>query len=264
MNIAPQQGNAVEFLRASYETHDGKRLLSELNFVVGQGETVVMLGRSGAGKTTALKLINALLDPTAGEVRVNGRSTKEWDVIELRRGIGYAIQEVGLLPHFTVAKNIGLVPRLENWPSEKVRARVDELMQMVGLQPDEFRGRYPHQLSGGQRQRVGLARALAADPKILLMDEPFGALDPLTRSDIQQEFKALQQRLKKTVMFVTHDVREALLLGERIAVMEDGRVVGMYSPDEFVLSSEPLVAAYVASMRPGDSTRIAGDRPWTC
>lgn len=256
-----QSGAAVEFVGVSYET-GAKRLLSELSFTVVQGETVVMLGRSGAGKTTALKLINALLEPTAGQVRVNGWSTSEWDPIELRRSIGYAIQEVGLLPHLTVSKNIGIVPRLHGWPPEKIQSRVDELMEMVGLRPEEFRARYPHQLSGGQRQRVGLARALAANPPILLMDEPFGALDPLTRADIQQEFKALQRRLRKTVVFVTHDVREALLLADRIAVMEGGRLLGMYSPDEFVSSGEPLVSAYVASMRIEGATGGTRGRRW--
>jgi osmoprotectant transport system ATP-binding protein len=265
MGIASgKSGVAVKFMRVSYETLGGKRLLSDVSFSVGHGETVVMLGRSGAGKTTALKLINALLQPTAGEVHVAEQSTREWDPIQLRRSIGYAIQEVGLLPHLSVAKNIGLVPRLNGWQPDRIQKRVDELMQMVGLRPEEFRNRYPHQLSGGQRQRVGLARALAADPPILLMDEPFGALDPLTRADIQQEFQRLQERLKKSVVFVTHDVREALLLGDRIAVMEGGRLLGMYSSAEFLSSREPLVSAYVASIRSADVSRASGDRRWAC
>jgi osmoprotectant transport system ATP-binding protein len=177
-------------------------------------------------------------------LRVDGRETKDWDVIELRRHIGYAIQEVGLFPHYTVARNIALVPCIQNWPKEKIEARVQELLKLVGLSPD-IASRYPHQLSGGQRQRVGVARALAADPPILLMDEPFGALDPLTRADLQREFLSLQQQLGKTVLFVTHDLHEALRLGTRIALMEEGRLLSLTSADEFLTSSEPLVKKYV-------------------
>jgi osmoprotectant transport system ATP-binding protein len=175
---------------------------------------------------------------------VEGKSTHEWDVIRLRRMIGYVIQEVGLFPHFTVARNIGLVPQIEDWPADRIRQRVQELLQLVGLD-GQLASRYPRQLSGGQRQRVGVARALAADPPILLMDEPFGALDPITRAELQREFLALQKRLQKTVVFVTHDLREALLLGTRIALMEAGRLVTVLTPEEFLRSSEPLVAAYV-------------------
>jgi len=175
---------------------------------------------------------------------VNGERNDAVDVIRLRRGIGYVIQEVGLFPHFTVERNIGLVPKIEGWPDERIGARVEALLQMVGL-PSEMRSRYPHQLSGGQRQRVGVARGLAADPSILLMDEPFGALDPLTRDDLQREFLALQQRLRKTVIFVTHDLREALRLGTRIALMEAGRLVTVLSPAEFLRSTDPWAAAYV-------------------
>jgi osmoprotectant transport system ATP-binding protein len=177
-------------------------------------------------------------------VRVEGRRTGDWDVIELRRHVGYAIQEVGLFPHYTVERNIALIPTIERWPEEKTRARVQELIRLVGLDSD-IASRYPHQLSGGQRQRVGVARALAADPPILLMDEPFGALDPLTRSDLQREFLALQQRLGKTVLFVTHDLHEALRLGTRIALLEQGRLVSLTSAEEFRKSSEPLVVKYM-------------------
>ncbi|MBS1849947.1 MAG: ATP-binding cassette domain-containing protein [Acidobacteria bacterium] len=233
----------IEFHDVSYQVQSGRELISHLSLSVQAGETLVLLGRSGSGKTTSLKLINHLAAPSKGDVRVQGRSTQEWDVIRLRRTIGYVIQEVGLFPHFSVARNIGLVPRIEAWPEEKIRARVGELMQLVSLAP-ELGERYPRELSGGQRQRVGVARALAADPPILLMDEPFGALDPITRNELQHEFLALQKRLQKTVVFVTHDLREALLLGTRIALMEEGKLVAVLPPGEFVKSNDPLIAAY--------------------
>jgi len=209
----------------------------------------MLLGPSGSGKTTTLKLINGLLTATEGEVLVEGRPVRQWEITRLRRHIGYAIQEVGLFPHYTVEKNVALVPRLEGWPPDKIQKRVQEVLQMVGLPAEEFAQRYPDELSGGQRQRVGLARALAADPPILLMDEPFGALDPLTRADLQKEFKQLQQRLRKTVVFVTHDVSEALLLGYRIALMESGRMHGVYAPQEFVTRPDPLVGRYLEAFR---------------
>src|SRR5437773_4434472 len=218
--------SAIQFRNVSYRLENGRELLHDLNLEIRRGETLVLLGRSGSGKTTTLKLINRLLAPSAGEVLVEGRSTREWDVIRLRRMIGYVIQDVGLFPHFTVARNIGLVPQIENWPPERVEQRVHELMRIVGLNP-ELASRYPRELSGGQRQRVGVARALAADPPILLMDEPFGALDPITRAEIQREFLELQRRLKKTVVFVTHDLREALRLASRIGLFEAGRLVGV-------------------------------------
>ena len=238
MTDSPQP--AVQFRNVSYKLPDGREILRGLNLQALGGEVLVLLGRSGSGKTTALKLVNRLREYSSGEVLVDGRSTRDWDVIQLRRHIGYAIQEVGLFPHFTVERNIGLVPELENWPKDKVRTRIDELVKLVGLSND-IAPRYPHQLSGGQRQRVGVARALAADPPILLMDEPFGALDPLTRADLQREFRSLQQKLHKTVLFVTHDLHEALRLGTRIALLDAGRLVSCSSPDEFVASSEPLV-----------------------
>ncbi|HEV2386658.1 MAG TPA: ATP-binding cassette domain-containing protein [Candidatus Acidoferrales bacterium] len=240
---------AIEFLGASYRLPTGQVILRGFDLTVRRGETLVLLGRSGSGKTTALKLINRLLEPSEGEVRVDGRSTLAWDAIALRRRIGYVIQEVGLFPHFTVAGNIGLVPRLEGWPEERISGRVDMMLQLVGLDATGFRNRLPRELSGGQRQRVGVARALAADPPILLMDEPFGALDPLTRADLQREFRRLEQRLGKTVVFVTHDLTEALRLATRIVLMEDGGVAGVYSPEEFLRSPDPAAAAYVAAFR---------------
>ncbi len=241
----------IDFRRVSYRTRDQKTLLTELELEVRRGETLVLLGRSGSGKTTTLKLINRLIDPSEGELRVEGRATVDWDPIRLRRHIGYVIQEVGLFPHFTVERNVGLVPRLEGWAPERVRARVDELLGLVGLDPERFRERHPRELSGGQRQRVGVARALGAEPPILLMDEPFGALDPLSRTEIQREFLALQRRLAKTIVFVTHDTREALTLSTRIALLESGRLVGAYSPRQFLSSTEPAVAPYVAALGAG-------------
>lgn len=240
---------AIEFDHVQFRTTGNRVLLSDLNLAVRAGEILMLLGPSGSGKTTTLKLINNLLPASAGQVRVEGRALAEWDVIQLRRHIGYAIQEGGLFPHYTVWKNVALVPRLENWDAKRVAARVDEVMNMVGLPPGEFAQRYPAQISGGQRQRVGLARALAADPPILLMDEPFGALDPLTRSELQKEFKHLQQRLNKTVVFVTHDVSEALLLGDRIVVMDSGRIEGIYLPKEFLASPDAGVKPYVDAVR---------------
>jgi osmoprotectant transport system ATP-binding protein len=222
----------VEFRDVSYQI-SGKRILSGINLAVDSGETLVLLGRSGSGKSTALKLTNGMLFPTEGEVFVEGRSTREWDPIRLKRRIGYVIQEVGLFPHFTVAANVGLVPKLEGWSEEDTGKRVDQLLNVVGLPPAEFRTRYPRQLSGGQRQRVGVARALAADPPLLLFDEPFGALDPVTRLELQQQFLDLERNFKKTSLFVTHDVREALRLGTRIALLAGGAIDALAQPAEF-------------------------------
>jgi osmoprotectant transport system ATP-binding protein len=247
----------IEFRDVSYHLPDGRKTLRNLNLEVHRGEILVLLGRSGSGKTTALKLVNRLLETRRGELRVDGRPSRDWDVIKLRRHIGYAIQDVGLFPHFTIERNIGLVPAIENWPKEKITHRVEELIKLVGLNAD-IASRYPHQLSGGQRQRVGVARALAADPPILLMDEPFGALDPLTRTDLQREFLSLQQRLGKTVLFVTHDLREAMLLGSRIALLEEGRLVSLSSREEFLASPDPLVKQYVEAF--GTALEFSGKR----
>jgi osmoprotectant transport system ATP-binding protein len=251
-DIAP----VIEFRNVSYRI-DGdtsRELLHDLNLEVHRGETLVLLGRSGSGKTTTLKLINRLLTPSEGELRVEARPTRDWDVIRLRRMIGYVIQEVGLFPHFTVERNIGLVPKLANWPANRISERVYELLQLVGLDSGTA-SRYPRELSGGQRQRVGVARALAADPPILLMDEPFGALDPITRAELQREFLGLQKRLRKTVVFVTHDLREALLIGTRIALMEAGRLTTVQTPEEFLTSTQPLAAAYKDAFGAGFETR---------
>jgi osmoprotectant transport system ATP-binding protein len=221
-----------------------RELVHDLSFTVGTGETVVLLGRSGSGKTTTLKLINRLLEPTGGTVVVGGRATGDIDPTALRRGIGYVIQEVGLFPHYTVSRNVGLVPELLGWPIERITSRVTELLRLVGLDPGVHAARRPHELSGGQRQRVGVARALAADPPLLLLDEPFGALDPITRAELQREFAALQRRLGKAMVFVTHDVREALRLGTRIGLMREGRLVFLGSPEEFTRSEDPECRAF--------------------
>jgi osmoprotectant transport system ATP-binding protein len=242
METSSNDRPAIKFRDVSYRLN-GSGILLNLNLEVRRGETLVLLGRSGSGKTTTLKLINRLLEPTEGEILVDDRPLRDWDVIRLRRGIGYVIQEVGLFPHFTIEQNIGLVPKLENWPAARIKQRVQQLLTLVGLAP-EIAGRYPRELSGGQRQRAGVARALAADPPILLMDEPFGALDPLTRSELQHEFLNLRSRLAKTVIFVTHDLREALLLGTRIALMDGGKLISIHTREEFLTATDPLVVAY--------------------
>ena len=240
--------SAVEFRDVSFAI-DGRTILDHLSFAVEPGETLVLLGRSGSGKTTALRLINAMLMPTSGEVRVQGKSTGEWDSVRLRRAIGYVIQDAGLFPHFTVARNVGVVPTLENWPAPKVNARVSELLDRVGLPAADFAGRFPRELSGGQRQRVGVARALAADPAILLFDEPFGALDPVTRLDLQNEFLRLRSDLRKTSVFVTHDVHEAIRLGTRIGLLHQGRMVFLGPPQEFGASADPEARAFLGVLR---------------
>jgi len=252
MNVEPEK--SVEFRHVSFRLPDGKTLLADLNLEVPRGETLVLLGRSGSGKTTTMKLINRLLDPTEGEVRVEGESTLRWDPIKLRRRIGYVIQEIGLFPHLTVEQNIGVVPRLEGWEPERIRARARELLTMVGLPPERFAARFPRELSGGQRQRVGVARALAADPPILLLDEPFGALDPITRREIQEEFRGLQERLKKTLIFVTHDVREAFLLAHRIGLVKEGKMILLGPPSDLLTSGDPEARAFAACLSEAPSS----------
>jgi osmoprotectant transport system ATP-binding protein len=247
MNDSPAP--VIEFAHVTYRINGNRTLISDLNLSIHHGETLMLLGRSGSGKTTTLKLINRLVSQSEGHVLVDGRSTAEWDVIQLRRHIGYAIQEAGLFPHYNVENNVALVPRLEQWDVARIAARVREVLHLVGLPYDEYAGRYPDELSGGQRQRVGLARALAADPDILLMDEPFGALDPITRAELQHEFLELKKTLSKTIVFVTHDVAEALMLGDRIALMDSGKLKGIFAPAEFLRSSDGAVQPYVNAFR---------------
>jgi osmoprotectant transport system ATP-binding protein len=223
-------------------------VLRGLNLTIESGEMFALVGRSGAGKTTLLKLVNRLLLPTSGSVVVEGRDTREWDGIRLRRRIGYAFQDVGLFPHMTVEDNITVVPRLEGWPQERATARAHHLLDLVGLPAQDFAARWPHELSGGQRQRVGLARALAVDPQILLMDEPFGALDPVTRAEVRREFMQVQAQLKTTVIVVTHDMAEAFALGRRVGVIDDGELIACDTPAEVMRSGNPRIQAFVETL----------------
>jgi osmoprotectant transport system ATP-binding protein len=237
----------VEFREVSFEIA-GKPILTDLSLGVEAGETLVLLGRSGSGKTTALKMINGMLFPTRGQVFVDDCATTDWDPIKLRRRIGYVIQEVGLFPHFTVGDNVGLVPKLEGWTVPDIENRVNLLLEKVGMPAAEFRSRYPRQLSGGQRQRVGVARALAADPPVLLFDEPFGALDPVMRLELQRQFLTLRQDFQKTSIFVTHDVREALLLGSKIALLTGGRLEIVAPPQQFRQAQSDEARAFLACL----------------
>jgi len=255
-----EQKPAIELQRVGFSLPGGRALLLNIDLTVGRGETLVLLGRSGSGKTTLIKLINRLLEPTEGVVLVQGRATTDWDRIQLRRRIGYVIQETGLFPHFTIERNVGVVPQLEGWPAERIRARTREMMRLVGLPHEQFASRRPHELSGGQRQRAGVARALAADPPVLLMDEPFGALDPITRSELQHEFRELASKLNKTIVFVTHDLREALKLGTRIALLEAGQLVAVYSAQEFLRAGEPQIQRFLAAVRDGGRDLVDEER----
>lgn len=237
----------VEFRNVNFQI-GATKILDSLNFQIEKGETFILLGESGCGKTTTLKLINRLIEPTSGEVLVEGKSTREWNPINLRRKIGYVLQEGGLFPHFSVERNVALMPSLENWDDTKKRERASEMLELVGLNPDKFAARFPHELSGGQRQRVGVARALAANPDLLLLDEPFGALDPITRMNLQKEFAALVKRLNKTAVFVTHDLREAFVLGTRVCLMNKGRIVLDATPENFRKSDESLARAYLETV----------------
>ena len=235
----------IEFDHVEHRYPDGHRVLNGVTFTISEGEVLVLVGRSGSGKTTLLKHVNRLLLPSAGEVRLDGVATSEWDPIKLRRRIGYVLQDVGLFPHMTVARNIATVPRLERWSQKRIDERVDELLALVGLEPSTFRSRLPHELSGGQRQRVGFARALATDPPVLLMDEPFGALDPLTRAEIHLEFHRIQAQLRKTIVCVTHDMGEAFALGTRLGVIKEGRMVALASPADILRSNDQEVRVFL-------------------
>ena len=237
----------VEFRHVNFEI-GGAKILDDLNLQIDKGETLVLLGESGCGKTTTLKLINRLIEPTGGEILVEGKPTINWDAIKLRRRIGYVLQEAGLFPHFTIRENVALVPNLENQEKEKTRMRVNEMLELVGLKPDKFADRFPHELSGGQRQRVGVARALAANPDLLLLDEPFGALDAITRTNLQKEFARLAKELGKTAVFVTHDLHEAFILGSRIALMDKGKFALVDTPENFRKSNLPLVREYLETI----------------
>jgi osmoprotectant transport system ATP-binding protein len=237
----------VEFRNVSYSVSDVE-ILRHVSLTIDEGETLVLLGRSGSGKTTLLKMVNGLIAPVAGEVLFEGRSVREWDPIRLRRRIGYVIQDGGLFPHVTVERNVGLVPKLEGWPEERIRSRTAELLHALGLPVSVYGRRYPRQLSGGERQRVGIARALAADPPMLLLDEPFAALDPVTRFEAQRQFLDFRNLLRKTALVVTHDIREALLLGTRIALVKDGRIDVVAPAAEFPASRSPEAQTFLATL----------------
>jgi osmoprotectant transport system ATP-binding protein len=232
----------VTFARAARE------VLRDITFTVEPGETLALVGRSGVGKSTALKLIIRLLEPTTGRIVVDGRDTLEWNPFTLRRRTGFVLQDVGLFPHLTVEQNVGLVPTLESWPKERRSVRTRELLTLVGLTPAEFGARWPDELSGGQRQRVGVARALAADPPVLLMDEPFGALDPITRLEMHREFRRIQAAVHKTIVIVTHDMREAFALADRVGVLDEGALVAYDTPPALRASTHPTVRLLVDSM----------------
>ena len=226
----------------------GRTILRHIDLRVEEGETVVLLGRSGSGKTTLLKTVNGLVPASSGEIRFEGRATGEWDAVAMRRRMGYVIQDAGLFPHWTVERNVGLVPRLNLWEPARVAARVETLLETVGLPPGQFRHRYPRELSGGQRQRVGIARALGADPPLLLFDEPFASLDPITRYELQRQLLDLRRTVHKTALFVTHDVREALLLATRIVLLHDGALELVATPAEFLAARTPEARAFLASL----------------
>jgi osmoprotectant transport system ATP-binding protein len=243
---------AIEFRAVTVTTPQGRKLLDGISFTIEEGTTTAILGRSGSGKTTLLKTVNRMIEPTSGDVLVSGQSVRNSDPIALRRNIGYVIQETGLFPHFTIDRNAALVPEIANAPRAERRKRSHDLLHAVGLDPASFAHRYPHQLSGGQRQRVGVARALAGEPKILLMDEPFGALDPLTRAELQDMLRNLLARLHKTSLLVTHDLNEALYLADHIALMEEGRLVAHVKANDFLASPQPEIQTYVRAFRRGE------------
>ncbi len=239
---------AIEFRDVGFQTAQGRTLLEHVNLSVEEGTTTALLGRSGSGKTTLLRMVNRMLDPTSGSILMRGSEVSQSDPIQLRRGIGYVIQETGLFPHFTVERNVTVVPEISGWSRSRMVPRAKELLGLVGMDAEKFGGRYPHQLSGGQRQRVGLARALAADPPILLMDEPFGALDPLTRAEMQDMVRDLMRRLHKTVLLVTHDLDEALYLASRIVLVEEGKIVANLPSEQFLSAEIPQVQAYARAV----------------
>ena len=250
----------VSFSDVSFAHPGGAAILDGLDFTAGDGEVVAVVGRSGAGKTTILKLANRLLLPSRGSVHIGGRDSREWNPIELRRRTGYVFQDVGLFPHMSVEENVGVVPRLEGWAAGRTRARTAELLDMVGLPLSDFGARRPAELSGGERQRVGLARALAAGPGVLLMDEPFGALDPITRAELRRAFASLQARLRTTVLLVTHDIGEAFSLADRVAVLDHGRMILCDTPAAVASSEEPRVEAFLTALEPWPGPRLSAGR----
>ena len=224
----------IEFINVGMTYPCGNVGLKNINLTINESEITVFIGPSGSGKTTLLKMINRLEDNTTGEVKINGKNVKEYDIHKMRWDIGYALQQVALFPHMNVEENIAIVPELKKWKKEKINARIDELLNMVGLEPKKYRKRNPSELSGGEAQRVGIARALAADPKIILMDEPFSALDPITRASLQEDVKKLQKQINKTIVFVTHDIEEAFFLGDKICIIQDGELIQSGTKQEII------------------------------
>ena len=224
----------IEFINVGMTYQCGNVGLKNINLTINESEITVFIGPSGSGKTTLLKMINRLEDNTTGEVKINGKNVKEYDIHKMRWDIGYALQQVALFPHMNVEENIAIVPELKKWKKEKINARIDELLNMVGLEPKKYRKRNPSELSGGEAQRVGIARALAADPKIILMDEPFSALDPITRANLQEDIKKLQKQINKTIVFVTHDIEEAFFLGDKICIIQDGELIQSGTKQEII------------------------------
>ena len=224
----------IEFINVGMTYPCGNVGLKNINLTINESEITVFIGPSGSGKTTLLKMINRLEDNTTGEVKINGKNVKEYNIHKMRWDIGYALQQVALFPHMNVEENIAIVPELKKWKKEKINARIDELLNMVGLEPQKYRKRKPSELSGGEAQRVGIARALAADPKIILMDEPFSALDPITRASLQEDVKKLQKQIHKTIVFVTHDIEEAFLLGDKICIIQDGELIQSGTKQEII------------------------------
>ncbi len=248
------RGSAAEIVFSNVTKHYAGRpvpAVKNLSLHIPAGEICVLVGPSGGGKTTAMKMVNRLIDITEGDITIDGRSVRSLNVTELRRSIGYVIQQIGLFPHMSVSDNVAVVPRLLGWPKARIRSRVAELLELVGLDPEHDRDRYPRQLSGGQQQRVGLARAMAADPSVMLMDEPFGALDPITRDRLQNEFLRLHNEVRKTVIFVTHDIDEAIKLGDRIAILREGGVLVQYDTPDAILANpaDDFVARFVGADR---------------
>lgn len=224
----------IELINVGMTYPCGNVGLKNINLTINESEITVFIGPSGSGKTTLLKMINRLEDNTTGEVKINGKNVKEYDIHKMRWDIGYALQQVALFPHMNVEENIAIVPELKKWKKEKINARIDELLHMVGLEPEKYRKRKPSELSGGEAQRIGIARALAADPKIILMDEPFSALDPITRASLQEDVKKLQKQINKTIVFVTHDIEEAFLLGDKICIIQDGELIQSGTKQEII------------------------------
>ncbi len=224
----------IQFNQVSKSYEDGTKAVDSLHLEIKKGEFFVLIGPSGCGKTTTMKMINRLIETTEGSILIDGKDIQEYNINELRWDIGYVLQQIALFPHMTIAENIAVVPEMRKWSKEKIKARVDELLQMVGLDPDVYRDRMPDELSGGQKQRIGVVRALAANPKIVLMDEPFSALDPLSREQLQKDIVQLQKKIQKTIVFVTHDMQEALSLGDRICIMKEGKIVQLDTPEEII------------------------------